>query len=670
MRRRPGVKHSCAGARLRVVSLILFPVFCGAAAVHSQVLINEVIADNQTTGPQDIGGATPDMIELYNTSDEAVALGHSDEGLAYYLADSCGDDIDDCAFDDTLAWRFPPGTIIAAKGFLVVFCDGSAEDAKCELHASFEVASNGEEPVVLWGPEDSDGDRPMVDRVWLPPLDPDVSFARQSDGAGGANLPLDQIFDFFVHSPDGEGTFGSCTRIDTPCVGGDPRQQRVCLGEPNDGKEGDHRPKIEFADYSTNHPAAGEPVVLWVEVRDDDTPVAPNITRVEISYSVDGDARAAPMVFEELRDESAEGRPLAFYSVWRGEIPALPAGSLVEFTFFVDDVGPSDPREIPDELCRDINRATVVGPCNELGLPGTDCIPDDMDPERRFEDCTAPYRYRVAHDPGPELRRLVINEIVPLLTRLIEDTTDDNFEDYIELYNGSAVEIDLGGLWLSDRPFEPQGTPFPQGARIAPGQYVIVWLDDDGYRCPRPDDYDESDPDEPQKCEDPTDPATNRYHTNFRLSADGEQIYLFDRVENGLGLIHGYEFEAQETADLAFALCPDGDPNGTFVVQDGSPRAPNTCVSIFRRGDANGDCTVNLTDPVFHLASLFQGGQSPPCDDAADANDDGGLDISDPVFVLNYLFSGGADPNAPGPDASGPDPTADSLTCVMPPGCP
>ena len=59
------------------------------------------------------------------------------------------------------------------------------------------------------------------------------------------------------------------------------------------------------------------------------------------------------------------------------------------------------------------------------------------------------------------------------------------------------------------------------------------------------------------------------------------------------------------------------------------------------------------------LASLFQGGEEPPCDDAADANDDGDLNIADPVFVLNYLFASGPAPNAPGPVSSGPDPTDD-----------
>jgi len=81
----------------------------------------------------------------------------------------------------------------------------------------------------------------------------------------------------------------------------------------------------------------------------------------------------------------------------------------------------------------------------------------------------------------------------------------------------------------------------------------------------------------------------------------------------------------------------------------------------FRRGDANGDLAVDISDAVTTLGYLFTGGVEPPCLDAADANDDGALDISDAVTSLGYLFTGGVAPPTPGPEACGPDPTADPL---------
>lgn len=89
----------------------------------------------------------------------------------------------------------------------------------------------------------------------------------------------------------------------------------------------------------------------------------------------------------------------------------------------------------------------------------------------------------------------------------------------------------------------------------------------------------------------------------------------------------------------------------------------------FRRGDADGNGTVNLTDAVFTLNALFQGGPQSACQDASDADDNGLLNLTDPVFTLNYLFRGsGLPPPPPGPTELGADPTEDPLTCAVYPG--
>jgi hypothetical protein len=89
----------------------------------------------------------------------------------------------------------------------------------------------------------------------------------------------------------------------------------------------------------------------------------------------------------------------------------------------------------------------------------------------------------------------------------------------------------------------------------------------------------------------------------------------------------------------------------------------------FRRGDADGDGAVSLTDVVLTLAALFQGRVQPACADAADADDNGSLSLADAVHTLNHLFRGGPAPPAPGPEACGMDPTADELSCEAPPAC-
>ncbi len=90
---------------------------------------------------------------------------------------------------------------------------------------------------------------------------------------------------------------------------------------------------------------------------------------------------------------------------------------------------------------------------------------------------------------------------------------------------------------------------------------------------------------------------------------------------------------------------------------------------VFRRGDANADARIDISDGIFTLNFLFIGNQNSECVDSADTNDDGTLDISDGIAVFNFLFLGFMEPPAPGSFACGPDPTEDSLPCVEYPDC-
>ncbi len=107
----------------------------------------------------------------------------------------------------------------------------------------------------------------------------------------------------------------------------------------------------------------------------------------------------------------------------------------------------------------------------------------------------------------------------------------------------------------------------------------------------------------------------------------------------------------------------------------------------FRRGDVDDSGAIDLTDPIFLLQYLFQGGPAPGCfqaadadgswildltdairllgflflgnpatlvcPDAGDSDDSGELDITDAVYSLNWQFLGGKEIPAPGPFACG-----------------
>jgi hypothetical protein len=61
---------------------------------------------------------------------------------------------------------------------------------------------------------------------------------------------------------------------------------------------------------------------------------------------------------------------------------------------------------------------------------------------------------------------------------------------------------------------------------------------------------------------------------------------------------------------------------------------------VYRRGDANGNGSIDISDAVYVLNFLFNGGPAPDCVPIANANGSGGLDISDGIAILSYLFGG------------------------------
>jgi len=175
--------------------------------------------------------------------------------------------------------------------------------------------------------------------------------------------------------------------------------------------------------------------------------------------------------------------------------------------------------------------------------------------------------------------------------------------------------------------------------------------------------------------------ATRRYFTGsiLRLRLPGQVAYGFtivtDASADPLERVAAGESAAVYAALFPafrlepFAYFPDteearadarswGDPGFPVLVRD--PPVP------FRRGDADGDGDVDITDALALLNSLFRDAALPPCPDAADANDDGDVDISDALTILLRLF-GGIGELPPPSGTCGFDRTDDALSCGGPP---
>jgi hypothetical protein len=69
---------------------------------------------------------------------------------------------------------------------------------------------------------------------------------------------------------------------------------------------------------------------------------------------------------------------------------------------------------------------------------------------------------------------------------------------------------------------------------------------------------------------------------------------------------------------------------------------------VARRGDANNDGSISISDIVYLINYLFKGGPPPYYYNTGNANCDGKVSVSDVVYLINYLFKSGPPPCFPG----------------------
>jgi len=126
---------------------------------------------------------------------------------------------------------------------------------------------------------------------------------------------------------------------------------------------------------------------------------------------------------------------------------------------------------------------------------------------------------------------LVINEFMASNDDTIRDP-QGHYDDWIEIYNSGTSSIDIGGMYLTDNLDEPLMWRIPENnpslTNIPAGGYLLIWADEDST------DY--------------------GLHANFKLSAGGEEIGLFDK--DGVTLIDSINFPEQ-TTDISYGRDPE-----------------------------------------------------------------------------------------------------------------
>lgn len=155
--------------------------------------------------------------------------------------------------------------------------------------------------------------------------------------------------------------------------------------------------------------------------------------------------------------------------------------------------------------------------------------------EHEFHSLTIPF-------PAPNVGEILVNEIMASNGNTAYDSNGEN-DDWIELFNTTNTAIDLSATYLSDDPSNPMMWQFPFGTTINANSTLVVWCDND--------------------------PEQSGLHTNFKLSAAGENLVF----TNGNTFLDQVVFEIQ-TQDVSYLRCPDA---GFFTFGLPSFNSTNGC---------------------------------------------------------------------------------------------
>jgi CotH kinase protein/Lamin Tail Domain len=155
------------------------------------------------------------------------------------------------------------------------------------------------------------------------------------------------------------------------------------------------------------------------------------------------------------------------------------------------------------------------------------------------------FSYRVT-TPTAANTPVVINEFMASNAATLADPQGE-YDDWIELHNVTAEEVDLTGRYLSDEPNNPRKWPFPAGTTIPADGYLIVWADEDGT-------------------------AMAGLHASFKLSGSGEQIFLTDTDPNFNAVLDSISFGEQQTDRSYGRTAANAE---VWAIMDPTPGQPN-----------------------------------------------------------------------------------------------
>jgi spore coat protein CotH len=254
-------------------------------------------------------------------------------------------------------------------------------------------------------------------------------------------------------------------------------------GWPNQGRP----PNISNTTRTPSQPSASDAVVVTTIITDDITDEQAIVATVWLRTFSPG---AQPPGYQPIPMTASGNR-------YSGVIPAQPEGTWVEYYVEAED---------------------------EAGMVSTD----------RPGWPQGDYRYVV----GWQRPSVYISELMAVNAHTIEDETGE-YDDWIELYNAGPVDVDVGGMYLSNSIGNATQFVIPPTTTIPGRGYLVLWADGED----------------------------TGVHLNFGLSGAGEYVGLFDSQENHYAPVDAVYYDPQ-MPDVSWGRFPapvtdaDGGPDG------------------------------------------------------------------------------------------------------------
>ncbi len=133
---------------------------------------------------------------------------------------------------------------------------------------------------------------------------------------------------------------------------------------------------------------------------------------------------------------------------------------------------------------------------------------------------------------------LYINEIMPNNDTLADGYGD--FDDWLEIYNGNANTVDIGGLYLTDDLDDLLKWQITTNHQIGASGHTVIWADNE--------------------------PEQGDLHTTFKLSSTGDFIALIQKIGNQITILDSLTF-GEFRRNISYGRKTDGSNTHSQFVQ-------------------------------------------------------------------------------------------------------